>query len=174
VFDKGMLKDGEGRDIDFKNTVIIMTTNAGTDTVMKLCSDPDTRPEPEALGEALRDDLLKVFKPAFLGRLTTIPYYPLPDDVMRSICELKLGAIKRRLQSAYKAGFGWSADVVSAVVDRCHEVDSGARVIDRVLSGTMLPELSTRLLGRMAEGAAVEAVHVGWDPAAAVFTYDIR
>ncbi len=174
VFDKGSMKDGEGRDIDFKNTVIIMTTNAGTDTVMKLCSDPETRPEPEALGEALRDDLLKVFKPAFLGRLTTIPYYPLPDDVMRSICELKLGAIKRRLQSAYKAGFGWSADVVSAVVDRCHEVDSGARVIDRVLSGTMLPELSTRLLGRMAEGAAVEAVHVGWDPAAAVFTYDIR
>lgn len=174
VFDKGSMKDGEGRDIDFKNTVIIMTTNAGTDTVMKLCADPDTRPEPGALGEALRDDLLKVFKPAFLGRLTMIPYYPLPDDVMRSICELKLSAIRRRLQSAYKAGFDWSADVVSAVVDRCHEVDSGARVIDRVLSGTMLPELSTRLLGRMAEGAAVEAVHVGWDPAAGAFTYDIR
>jgi type VI secretion system protein VasG len=173
VFDKGSMKDGEGRDIDFKNTVIIMTTNAGTDTVMKLCSDPDTRPEPDALGEALRDDLLKLFKPAFLGRLTVIPYYPLADEVMRSICDLKLGAIKRRLQSAYKARFAWSADVVSAVVDRCHEVDSGARVIDRVLSGTMLPELSAQLLGRMAEGAAVEAVHVGWDPAAGVFTYDI-
>jgi len=174
VFDKGSMKDGEGRDIDFKNTVIIMTTNAGTDTVMKLCVDPDTRPEPEALGDALRDDLLKLFKPAFLGRLTVIPYYPLPDDVMRSICELKLGAIRRRLQSAYKSRFDWSPEVVSAVVDRCHEVDSGARVIDRVLSGTMLPELSTRLLGRMAEGAAVEAVHVGWDPAAGVFTYEIR
>ena len=174
VFDKGSMKDGEGRDIDFKNTVIIMTTNQGTDTVMKLCADPDTRPDPEGLGEALRDDLLKVFKPAFLGRLTVIPYYPLPDDVMRSICELKLGSIRRRLVAAYKADFSWSPEVVSAVVDRCHEVDSGARVIDRVLSGTMLPELSTRLLGRMAEGAAVGEVGVGWDPAAASFTYDIR
>ena len=163
VFDKGMLKDGEGRDIDFKNTVIIMTSNAGTDTVMKLCADPETRPDAEGLAEALRGDLLKVFKPAFLGRLTVLPYFPLSDDVLRSICELKLRSIGRRLEAAYKASFGWHADVVKAVVDRCHEVDSGARNIDHVLSGGMLPDLSTRLLGRMAEGSPVERVQVQLD-----------
>jgi type VI secretion system protein VasG len=163
VFDKGMLKDGEGRDIDFKNTVIIMTSNAGTDTVMKLCADPATRPDAAGLAEALHGDLLKVFKPAFLGRLTVLPYFPLSDDVLRSICELKLRSIGRRLEAAYKASFGWHADVVKAVVDRCHEVDSGARNIDHVLSGGMLPELSTRLLGRMAEGSPVERVQVQLD-----------
>ena len=160
VFDKGMLRDGEGRDIDFKNCVIIMTSNAGTDTVMKLCADPATRPDPPALAEALHVDLLKVFKPAFLGRLTVMPYYPLADDVLRNICELKLKSIRRRVETAYKASFDWSPEVVKAVVDRCHEVDSGARNIDHVLSGSMLPELSTLLLGRMAEGQPVEKVHV--------------
>ena len=161
VFDKGMLKDGEGRDIDFKNTVIIMTSNAGTDTVMKLCGDPATRPDPAGLAEALRGDLLKLFKPAFLGRLTVLPYYPLADDVLRGICELKLKAISRRVKAAYKANFAWDPEVVRAVVERCREVDSGARNIDHVLSGTMLPDLSTRLLGRMAEGSPVERVEVG-------------
>jgi type VI secretion system protein VasG len=173
VFDKGAMKDGEGRDIDFKNSVIIMTSNAGTDTVMKLCADPETRPEPAALAEALHNDLLKVFKPAFLGRVTVIPYYPLADDVMRGICELKLKAIRRRVEGAYKASFEWTPDVVAAVVDRCHEVDSGARNIDRVLSGTMLPELSTQLLARMAEGQPVERVKVDWDPKAGGFSYSI-
>ncbi len=172
VFDKGMLRDGEGRDIDFKNTVIIMTSNAGTDTVMKLCKDPATRPEPDGLAEALHDDLLKIFKPAFLGRLTVLPYYPLADDVLRGICELKLGAIGRRLKAAYKADFGWDDAVVGAVVERCREVDSGARNIDHVLSGTMLPELSTRLLARMAEGEPVERVGVGLGEAGS-FDYQI-
>ncbi len=174
VFDKGSMKDGEGRDIDFKNSVIIMTTNAGTDTVMKLCADPDTRPDPGALADALHDDLLKHFKPAFLGRLTVIPYYPLADDVMRGICELKLKSIRRRVQDAYKARFDWSPKVVTAVVDRCNEVDSGARIIDRVLSGTMLPELSTRLLSRMAEGQPVEKISVDWDSASSEFSYTIE
>jgi type VI secretion system protein VasG len=174
VFDKGSMKDGEGRDIDFKNSVIIMTTNAGTDTVMKLCGDPELRPEPGALGDALHDDLLKHFKPAFLGRLTVIPYYPLADEVLRGICELKLKSIRRRVQDAYKATFEWAPEVVGAVVDRCNEVDSGARIIDRVLSGTMLPELSTRLLARMAEGQPVERVGVQWDTAGAGFAYTIE
>jgi len=173
VFDKGMLKDGEGRDIDFKNTVIIMTSNTGTDTVMKLCADPATRPDAAGLAEALHGDLVKVFKPAFLGRLTVLPYFPLSDDVLRGICELKLKSIGRRLEAAYKAAFGWDADVVTAVVDRCHEVDSGARNIDHVLSGGMLPDLSTRLLGRMAEGQPVERVHVRLDAAGGGFDYVI-
>ena len=173
VFDKGAMKDGEGRDIDFKNSVIIMTSNAGTDTVMKLCADPETRPEPAALAEALHNDLLKVFKPAFLGRVNVIPYYPLADDVMRGICELKLKAIRRRVEGAYKASFEWTPEVVAAVVDRCHEVDSGARNIDRVLSGTMLPDLSTQLLARMAEGQPVDRVTVDWDSKAGGFSYSI-
>ena len=160
VFDKGMLRDGEGRDIDFKNCVIIMTSNAGTDTVMKLCADPATRPEPPALAEAIHGDLLKLFKPAFLGRVTVMPYYPLADDALQGICRLKLKAIGRRLENAYKANFSYADDVVTTVVDRCHEVDSGARNIDHVLSEGMLPELSTRLLGRMAEGKPVQKVHV--------------
>lgn len=173
VFDKGSMKDGEGRDIDFKNTVVIMTTNAGTDTVMKLCADPELRPDPESLADALHDDLLKMFKPAFLGRLTVIPYYPLADEVMRGICGLKLKAIRRRVENAYRASFDWGDDVVTAVVERCNEADSGARVIDRVLSGTLLPELSTKLLGRMAEGTSVERVTVGWDSDAGQFSYEI-
>jgi type VI secretion system protein VasG len=173
VFDKGSMKDGEGRDIDFKNTVVIMTTNAGTDTVMKLCADPELRPDPETLADALHDDLLKVFKPAFLGRLTVIPYYPLADDVMRGICGLKLKSIRRRVENAYRAAFEWGDDVVDAVVKRCNEADSGARVIDRVLSGSLLPELSTRLLARMAERTSVERVFVSWDDAAGEFSYEI-
>ncbi len=160
VFDKGVMKDGEGRDIDFKNTVIIMTSNAGTDTVMKLCQDPETRPEAAGLAEAIRPDLLKVFKPAFLGRLTVIPYFPLVDDVLKGICELKLAAIRRRVEGTYKAKFTYAPEVVSAVVSRCHEVDSGARNIDHILTGSMLPELSTRLLARMAEGEPVADVKI--------------
>jgi type VI secretion system protein VasG len=173
VFDKGMLRDGEGRDIDFKNCVIIMTSNAGTDTVMKLCADPATRPEPPALAEAIHGDLLKVFKPAFLGRVTVMPYYPLADDALQGICRLKLKAIGRRLENAYKANFSYAEAVVKTVVDRCHEVDSGARNIDHVLSEGMLPELSTRLLGRMAEGKPVEKVNVEMGGEDNGFRYEI-
>jgi type VI secretion system protein VasG len=160
VFDKGAMKDGEGRDIDFKNTVIIMTSNAGTDMVMKLCADPETRPDAEKLGEAIRPELLKVFKPAFLGRVTVIPYFPLADDVLRGICELKLAAIGRRVEANYKARFSYTPEVVATVVSRCHEVDSGARNIDHILTGSMLPELSSRLLARMAEGVPVTDVRI--------------
>jgi type VI secretion system protein VasG len=160
VFDKGAMKDGEGRDIDFKNTVIIMTSNAGTDMVMKLCADPETRPDADKLGEAIRPELLKVFKPAFLGRVTVIPYFPLADDVLRGICELKLAAIRRRVEANYKARFSYTPEVVATVVSRCHEVDSGARNIDHILTGSMLPELSSRLLARMAEGVPVTDVKI--------------
>ena len=160
VFDKGAMKDGEGRDIDFKNTVIIMTSNAGTDMVMKLCADPETRPDADKLGEAIRPELLKVFKPAVLGRVTVIPYFPLADDVLRGICELKLAAIRRRVEANYKARFSYTPEVVATVVSRCHEVDSGARNIDHILTGSMLPELSSRLLARMAEGVPVTDVKI--------------
>ena len=160
VFDKGMLEDGEGREIDFKNTVILLTSNAGTDAVMKLCADPDTRPDSAGLAEALRPELLKVFKPAFLGRMVVLPYFPLADDVMRDIIKLKLGHIGKRLAENHKAKFSYEDSVVEAVRERCREVESGARNVDHILTGTMLPDISKEVLARMAEGRAISRVHI--------------
>ena len=172
VFDKGMLRDGEGRDIDFKNTVILMTSNAASDTVMKLCADPDTMPDAAGLAEALRPELLKVFKPAFLGRINLVPYFPLGDDVLKSIVELKLGQIRRRVEETYQAQFSYSPELTAAIASRCKEVESGARNIDHIVTRTLLPELSAELLARLAEGQAIERVHVGMNPEGK-FTYDL-
>jgi type VI secretion system protein VasG len=172
VFDKGTLRDGEGRDIDFKNTVVLMTSNAGTETIMKLCADPETRPEAPALGEALRPDLLKTFKPAFLGRVTVVPYFPLSDDVMRSIVHLQLGRIGRRIKEHYRAAFDYAPEVVEGVVGRCRDVDSGARNVDHILTRSMLPELSAEFLGRLGDGRTFNRVHVALD-AAGGFRYEI-
>jgi type VI secretion system protein VasG len=163
VFDKGVLEDAEGREIDFKNTVILLTSNVGTDTIMTLCADPETRPEPEGLVEALRPDLLKVFKPAFLGRLITVPYYPITDDVMRKIIELQLGRIRTRLQENNRAQFSYDDALVTAIARRCTEVESGARNVDHILTRTLLPEISREFLARMAEGQAIAKVHVSVD-----------
>ena len=161
VFDKGTLTDGEGRDIDFKNTLIIMTSNAGTDLVMSLCGDPETRPDPEGLAKALHDELLKTFKPAFIGRLTVLPYYPLSDDVMKTIIELKLGKIVQRVRDNYNAALTYTPDLVESVAQRCTEVDTGARNVDHILSRTLLPELAGEFLAHMAEGHAITEVNVG-------------
>jgi type VI secretion system protein VasG len=161
VFDKGNMRDGEGRDIDFKNSVIIMTSNAGTDSIMKLCADPDTMPSAEGLAEALRPDLLKIFKPAFLGRVTLVPYFPLRDEVMEKIVKLKLNKVRRRVEETYKARFEVDDAVIKNVLARCHEVESGARNIDNILNRTLLPELSKVVLARMAEGRPIEVVRIG-------------
>ncbi|HKS43259.1 MAG TPA: type VI secretion system ATPase TssH, partial [Blastocatellia bacterium] len=161
VFDKGMLEDGEGREIDFKNTVILLTSNAGTDTFMKLCADPDTRPDPAAMVEALRPDLLKVFKPALLGRMVTVPYYPISDDVMREIIKLQLSRIGRRIAENHGAEFGYDDEVITEIINRCKEVESGARNVDQILTGTLLPEMSGEFLSRMATSQPVSRVHVG-------------
>jgi type VI secretion system protein VasG len=172
VFDKGNMKDGEGRDIDFKNCVIIMTSNAGTDTIAKLCADPELMPEPEALTEALRPDLLKVFKPAFLGRCNIVTYYPLADDIMKLIVGLQLKRIGRRVKSAYGVAFEVDDSVPEAIVARCKEVESGARNIENILNRTMLPELSSRILSRLAEGGEVGRVKVAMGDGG-MFQYDI-
>ena len=161
VFDKGNMKDGEGRDIDFRNTVIIMTSNAGTETISKLCADPDLMPEPDALTEALRPDLLKVFKPAFLGRCNIVIYYPLADDIMTLIVGLQLNRIARRVKAAYNVRFEVDHSVPAAIVARCREVESGARNIETILNRTMLPDLSAQILARLAEGGEVGTVRVG-------------
>jgi len=160
VFDKGTLRDGEGRDIDFKNTVILMTSNAGTDLIMKLCGDPETRPDAAGLAEALHPELLKTFKPAFLGRVAMVPYFPLTDDVMRSIVELQLGRIRRRVQENHRAAFNYDPELVAGIASRCTEVESGARNVDHILTRTLLPEMSAEFLARMADNQAIAAVRV--------------
>jgi type VI secretion system protein VasG len=172
VFDKGQMKDGEGRDIDFRNTVVIMTSNAGTDTIAKLCADPDTAPDPEPLRDALQPDLLKVFKPAFLGRCNVVIYYPLADEILKKICVLKLRSIGKRVMENYGVPLHFDDSVPETIVSRCKEVESGARNIDNILSRTLLPELSAGILARLAEGQEITRVQVGVDDAGG-FRYDL-
>jgi type VI secretion system protein VasG len=160
VFDKGMLEDGEGREIDFKNTVILLTSNAATDTMMKLCADPETAPEPEKLVEAIRPELLKIFKPALLGRMVVVPYYPISDKVMREIIRLQLTRVDRRLDENHGARFSYDDAVISEIANRCKEVESGARNVDHILTRSLLPEMSGEFLSRMAAGENISRVHV--------------
>ncbi|MFS2025612.1 type VI secretion system ATPase TssH [Massilia sp. CT11-137] len=161
VFDKGFMEDGEGRFIDFKNTLIILTTNAGTDLIAGLCKDPDLMPDPDGMASALRAPLLKVFPPALLGRIVTIPYYPLSDDMLGQIVKLQLNRIKKRVEARYKIPFEYGDDVVKLVVSRCTESESGGRMIDAILTNTMLPDISRAFLNRMMDGAGIAGVTVG-------------
>ena len=160
VFDKGWMEDGEGRLIDFKNTLILLTTNAGTDLLMQLCKDPELMPEPDDIAKALREPLLKVFPPALLGRLVTIPYYPLSDEMLGRIVRLQLGRIKKRVEEHRKVPFEYDDEVVKLIVSRCTELESGGRMIDAILTNTMLPDISREFLERMMEGQPVTRVHV--------------
>ena len=172
VFDKGMMKDGEGRDIDFKNSVIIMTSNAGTDLIAKLFADPETAPDAAALGDALGPELAKFFKPAFLGRVMLVPYLPLSDKVLGQIVELQLERVRRRVHDSYRASFEYDPALIPAITARCTETGSGARNVEKILSRTLLPELSAEVLGRMAEGRSIAGVRVGMDSAGS-FCYTI-
>ncbi|WP_374242415.1 type VI secretion system ATPase TssH [Zoogloea sp.] len=162
VFDKGVLDDAEGREIDFRNTLILLTSNVGSSQIMQACLNRprDQLPAADALTDALRPVLYKSFKPAFLGRMQVVPFYPIPDEVLARIIELKLGRIRERIAAHHKADFSWNAGLVEAVLARCTEVDSGARNVDHILNGTLLPEIAAEVLGRMAEGEAVRQVRV--------------
>ncbi|MDB5311025.1 MAG: ATPase [Gemmataceae bacterium] len=163
VFDKGVLQNDDGEDVNFKNTIILLTSNVGTDTIMKACADPDTAPTPEGLAEMMKTDLLKAFKPALLGRMTVVPYYPLGDEVLKKIIQLKLNQIGDRLRQNYKATFAYSPAVVDTVAARCKDVDSGARNADHIITGTLLAALSAEVLARLAEGHPVKGVTIGVD-----------
>ena len=161
VFDKGFMEDSDGRYIDFKNTVILLTSNTGTDRMMALCKDPDLRPEPQALARAVREPLLKVFPPALLGRLVVIPYYPLPDTILGDIVRLQLDRIARRIGEQHKVPFVYDDTVVKLVVSRCTEVESGGRMIDAILTNTILPRISEEYLARMVAGRPLGAITLG-------------
>jgi type VI secretion system protein VasG len=161
VFDKGVMEDGEGRSIDFKNTLILLTTNAGTDLIAGLCKDPELMPDPEGMAKALREPLLKIFPPALLGRLVTIPYYPLSPEMLGKIVKLQLNRVKKRIEARYKIPFDYGDDVVRLVVERCTETESGGRMIDAILTNSMLPDISRVFLTRMMEGEQIAKVRVG-------------
>jgi type VI secretion system protein VasG len=169
VFDKGVMEDGEGRVIDFKNTLILLTSNAGSDMIMDMCSDPDLMPEPEGIAKALRDPLLKIFPAALLGRLVTIPYYPLSPDMIAAITRLQLGRIEKRVRDSHGVPFEYSDAVVDTIVDRCQELESGGRMIDAIVTNTMLPEISSEFLRRLMEGKEIGKVVI--DVTDGDFTY---
>ena len=161
VFDKGNMEDGEGRSIDFKNCIIILTSNAATETLMKLTADPETMPDSEGLAVAIKPELNKIFKPAFMGRMMVVPYFPVRDEALKKIVRLKLGKIQRRIQENHRITMNVDETVVDEVAKRCTEVESGARNVDNILSNTMLPEISRQVLARMAEESPMEKVTVG-------------
>ncbi|WP_426170289.1 type VI secretion system ATPase TssH [Pseudoduganella sp. R-34] len=165
VFDKGVMDDAEGREIDFRNTIIILTSNVGSATMMQAClnKEAEEMPSPEELEAAIRPQLVKAFKPAFLGRLKVVPYYPLGDDVLASIITLKLDRIGQRVAANHKATFHYDDTLVEAVLARCTEVDSGARNVDNILNGTLLPEIAEAVLAKMAEGSAIGRIEVAAD-----------
>jgi type VI secretion system protein VasG len=160
VFDKGRMEDGEGREIDFKNTIILLTSNAATDAMMKLCADPEMMPTPEGIVKAIKPELNKIFKPAFLGRLVIIPYFPIRDEALRKIILLKLGKIQRRIRENHKIELLCSEPLLAEIGRRCTEVESGARNVDNIITNTLLPEISRQILTRIAEGQKLESIHV--------------
>ena len=160
VFDKGTMEDGEGRLIDFKNTIIILTSNACTDALTTLTADRETTPSPDGLVKAIRPELNKIFKPAFLGRLVVVPYYPIRDEAMKQIIRLKLDKVQRRLLDSHQTELTYDDSVVEEVGRRCTEVETGARNVDSILTNTMLPQISQQLLGRMAERQRIDRIHV--------------
>jgi type VI secretion system protein VasG len=172
VFDKGQMEDAEGRLIDFKNTIILLTSNCGTDLIMDMCKDPKLMPEPEGICKALRKPLLEVFPAALLGRLVAVPYYPINDETLKLIIRLQLGRIGRRTQENHKIPFTYDDQAVDLIASRCTEVESGARTVDAILTNTVLPEISMELLTRLMEGKTATRVHVGVKDSKFTYSFD--
>ena len=161
VFDKGRMEDSEGRSIDFRNTLILLTTNAGTDCIAQLCRDPQDMPPMEVIERELHAALLDIFPPALLGRMVTIPYYPLSDAMLRAIIRLQLQRVETRVRDSHKVPFSFDDDVVGLIAKRCTQLDSGGRMIDAILTNSVLPRISTEVLTRVLDGRTIAGVHVG-------------
>lgn len=164
VFDKGLMEDGEGREIDFKNTIILLTTNACSDQLSKLTSDPETMPSAEGIVKAIKPEMNKIFKPAFLGRMVLVPYYPIRDETLKKIVELKLARIKKRMFENHRIDLEYDQRVIEEVAKRCTEVESGARNVDNILTNTLLPDISRQLLTSIAQEQKLSSVRVAIAP----------
>jgi len=158
VFDKGWMEDGEGRFIDFKNTVIILTSNAGTDLIMSMTRDPELMPEPDAVAKALREPLLKIFPPALLGRVVTIPYFPLSDEMLGKIVHLQMSRVQKRIDANHKVRFDYDEAAINQIIARCTEVESGGRMIDAILTNTILPTISQEILRRTLDAKSLSRI----------------
>jgi type VI secretion system protein VasG len=172
VFDKGMMKDSEGVDINFKDTIILLTSNVGTDLVMNMCKDPALRPDPDGLIKAIREPLMKVFPPALLGRLNIVPYYPISDEMMRSIIKLQLKRVGDRVLEGHKVPFSFDPKVEDTIVSRVTELDSGARAIDAIITRQMLPAVGKELLERLMAEKPVTKVHIGVKDSEFVYSFE--
>lgn len=173
VFDKGLMEDGEGRVIDFKNTLILLTSNVGSELVMNLCSDPELMPDPDSITKALREPLLKSFPAALLGRIVTIAYYPLSDQMLGSIIRLQLGRIERRIAENHGVSFKYTDAVVEYVANRCTELESGARMIDAILTNTLLPKISETFLKSILEDERIVQVTVSVKESELDYSYEV-
>ncbi|MEI2685043.1 MAG: type VI secretion system ATPase TssH [Cypionkella sp.] len=160
VFDKGIMEDGSGRSINFKNTLILLTSNVGTEVIMDMADKGETKPEVEDLSEAMKPYLTRVFPPALLGRIVTIPYFPLSTEVLAGIVKLKLKAIVRRMKDNHNASMTISPEVMSYIVEQCKDPDSGGRMVDNIITNTILPDLSREVLSRMVAQTAMKSVEV--------------
>jgi len=160
VFDKGVMEDGEGRVIDFKNTLILLTSNVGSELIMNMAKDPELMPDPESVAKALREPQLKIFPAALLGRIVSIPYYPLSDEVLHMIIVLQLKRIVKRMAANHDIPLTYTDDVLKLIAARCTELESGGRMIDAILTNTVLPTISRELLSRLAQGTPLKAVEI--------------
>jgi len=172
VFDKGWMEDGEGRSIDFKNTIIILTTNAAQDVIVNMCKDPDIMPSPEGLEKALRAPLVKVFPDALLNRLVVVPYYPISKEMLQTIIKLNLGRVEKRVQANHKVPFTYDNSVPELIGKRCTELERGARMVDALITNTLLPEIGREFLNRLVAGSVIRRVHVGANNGDFTFAFD--
>ena len=172
VFDKGIMEDGEGRIIDFKNTLILLTSNVGSDLIMNMCSDPELMPSADAIAKSLREPLLKVFPAALLGRIVTIPYFPLSDEMIGLITKLQIGRIQKRVEERYSIPMTYDEDAIKLIASRCTELESGGRMIDAILTNTVLPKISRELLTRTMDGHEASKVHIGVDGDEFSYSFD--
>jgi type VI secretion system protein VasG len=160
VFDKGIMEDGTGRRIDFRNTLILLTSNVGTEAINEAAADDSQKPDAEALAEALKPHLQRVFPPALLGRIVTIPYYPLSPEMLGGIVKLKLGAVARRLKENHNATLTYSDEVLAHIVQAGRDPDSGARMVDNIITNSILPALAREVLNRSMEGKEISSASI--------------
>jgi type VI secretion system protein VasG len=172
VFDKGHMEDAEGRDIDFKNTIIILTSNASQEVIMNMCKDPELLPDAEAMEKAMRPHLVKVFPDALLNRLMVVPFYPISKEMMRLIIKLNLSRVEKRVKENHKVPFTFDESVPELIATRCSELERGARMVEALITNTMLPEVGQEMLTRMVESKPIARVHVSVADGKFAYAYD--